>query len=969
MATADKETTHLPGVAFLVVFLYIQWSDDLRVVSAEPINQPAWAGLVDIPLNWCHTDTMQSMNQENRRFHGCVARYRIFIGCLPLDNLAGQIKSNQKINTMPCGRFEITPAFIIKDAIHKVRWAIVVPFYLHLNLTFHKFHLPMPYGKCDDKGSVEKVFIAKYTFGVNYNDEDLHLCGQRNPFSLKLAANDVLVEYSCIKPSICFGEFLLQYQVCDPVVCDHQAVRPVQLIEAYSQKHYTTVLSRPYAEQYVFFRVYSLHVVVNRMSYLKLLLAFGSAHEDKSLSITIYDGPYPSRKHAHPSSDIPDNERLINFITFQGYVQIECLRHTCEGIILEYTQEAHTFSASSWRNVDEVDFQMRMTSTDCSGVSLSTDPGIVYCMWQLQSLSDTNTLTVLFQALSLGQADAVGDQQHTVQCPLSGVTVVDERKFKKPYTTGRDTLFPEITMCTGVPFVGIDNHDVLQYDLPMREFTSTSSRIIVLIYAYGGLVNLEKINVTLLISHNNCVGLIVACPVINTNSLTEIGSFGRFNGEKTISRRKQTHCSDHRSKLALFTIRTVKADFSLVYCTTHVSPKWPTTKAIILLDIVREDVCLIMQYHPYFTPKMTLACQVNLDQTHVPKNMQYTLNSVLPWSGICARLSSMKQVTYKTYSNRSQTGEFLRLVDGNAKGITPVFIVQGFSACYSYQLKAEFVDQTCLANTLLGSDYNVHVDETLVIQDLQGAQKQQHSCQSYSIQATPTKAIFSVSVINQLTAFAVRVHRTVEFDAFSAYETAENLGRIRLKISASLNRNCPVGCKRVLLCVAYEEIATGAYVILKWTLEGIYPSVFVDQIAFGLWVLYLSFPGRFCLTDSCILYLNVLPSIQFIKENSDVFWYTNSVMPHDIFVQYNLLWTTESYTWQQAEDLCQSAGMHLASISSELEYDIVSGLLAGAGYRKAELDSSEMLINTPCRIESTLCMVYIGLQRNQVKRC
>lgn len=76
------------------------------------------------------------------------------------------------------------------------------------------------------------------------------------------------------------------------------------------------------------------------------------------------------------------------------------------------------------------------------------------------------------------------------------------------------------------------------------------------------------------------------------------------------------------------------------------------------------------------------------------------------------------------------------------------------------------------------------------------------------------------------------------------------------------------------------------------------------------------------------------------------------------FGSYTLLWTSGECTWYEAEDTCQQMGMHLASISTADEFQLVTGLLAGQGYRRA----TEARILTPCRTLYPLCIVFIGLQ-------
>lgn len=58
--------------------------------------------------------------------------------------------------------------------------------------------------------------------------------------------------------------------------------------------------------------------------------------------------------------------------------------------------------------------------------------------------------------------------------------------------------------------------------------------------------------------------------------------------------------------------------------------------------------------------------------------------------------------------------------------------------------------------------------------------------------------------------------------------------------------------------------------------------------------------------------------------------------------------------------VCMQLGMHLASISSKDEYRLVTGMLSGDGYGTESY--SETTILTPCKVEASLCMLYIGMQ-------
>lgn len=78
------------------------------------------------------------------------------------------------------------------------------------------------------------------------------------------------------------------------------------------------------------------------------------------------------------------------------------------------------------------------------------------------------------------------------------------------------------------------------------------------------------------------------------------------------------------------------------------------------------------------------------------------------------------------------------------------------------------------------------------------------------------------------------------------------------------------------------------------------------------------------------------------------------------FAESVLYWTSQEYTWYEAENVCKQTGdMHLASITNEEEYILVQGILAGD---KSAIELNATRILTPCRFGSSLCAIYIGLQ-------
>jgi hypothetical protein len=192
-------------------------------------------------------------------------------------------------------------------------------------------------------------------------------------------------------------------------------------------------------------------------------------------------------------------------------------------------------------------------------------------------------------------------------------------------------------------------------------------------------------------------------------------------------------------------------------------------------------------------------------------------------------------------------------------------------------------------------------------------------------------------------------------------------GLIHLMLTEiNTENNCSAMCQQYQLHIAYKETISEQYLLLEWNIGSQHSTpIVISQIAHRFWIVYISRPevGDSCLGQSCPLHFRSKTSIS----NADV--ETNVVAAHEQlgwhfsrsdsrFSEYHLL------SWTAANAICKSIGMQLASITTEDEYDIVKGLLWGQGYRAGKMN--EDWITTPCRVESAVCMVFLGLHLTQV---
>lgn len=189
------------------------------------------------------------------------------------------------------------------------------------------------------------------------------------------------------------------------------------------------------------------------------------------------------------------------------------------------------------------------------------------------------------------------------------------------------------------------------------------------------------------------------------------------------------------------------------------------------------------------------------------------------------------------------------------------------------------------------------------------------------------------------------------------------LGLFQLKLNVSVNAHCSTHCITFSLHLAYNEPVKYRTVVLYWQLylhDG-WQCIAIYQIpaAYTVWLVYVTQWAQFdsCDISKCStqLYASRSAAPQFLPHLVDLYYFKTHT-----YAQYVFLWTFSKYTWYEAEHSCAQLGMHLASISSKEEYELVTGMLSGHGY--GTINSKETTILTPCRTDLFICLIYIGMQ-------
>ena len=127
-------------------------------------------------------------------------------------------------------------------------------------------------------------------------------------------------------------------------------------------------------------------------------------------------------------------------------------------------------------------------------------------------------------------------------------------------------------------------------------------------------------------------------------------------------------------------------------------------------------------------------------------------------------------------------------------------------------------------------------------------------------------------------------------------------------------------------------------------------------------LLYITSLNDKCIHKMCSANIDI--QYYDTKKNHVLSIWNDGASDQTPFAEYQLLWSHGHYTWDEAEELCQElGGMHLASISSEKEYLLITRMLLGSTYHVSDTNAFYAPILTPCLMGSPLCVIYIGLKR------
>lgn len=536
----------------------------------------------------------------------CLREQQLYLHCaLPAESAYNNrpIYVNQHFFYNPCGLI-VSHLNSQQQSVKDERWAVQIHHLLHLNLTFLEFNLSSSFTDCRMPLAVESLLLR------NPNNAKLvpwiSFCGRRTPFSLVWTSNSLLVVYNSV-PGINNGYFQFHYQACKRKLTENKADIISHNLMVNNTVHFVLKISNLTPKLKVGDRAsYSLHLLGSKLRVVDLALE-AMISDRESVFIDAFEGPGSSPIHRHPSMDGLINGDWIYFVGFQCYIRIECDVMTCERSRLLYVW------AFVSRNITDVEGQagINLTTSSCSELHATR---LIHCAFQLGSRELLKyNIQIEFESIFFDGPDYLGDMDNEYNCLLAGVTVADYSRltytrFQDQEMTGfasrdkdfaLDSVMPELTTCRNIAFRDRNPHQLL-YTPPLDTFVSTSGVACIVIYIYGGYVNLSTSHVHLTISTTTCTGLTLGCYQIPSTGFLEIGS-NELHPESLLSQGKEESCPYGNMLLAFIRSNTLHS--------FRIQVTWCTTNHVTSLQVVshlgkreqKSEECLMLNLNPYPT--------------------------------------------------------------------------------------------------------------------------------------------------------------------------------------------------------------------------------------------------------------------------------------------------------------------------------------------------------------------------------
>ena len=956
-------------VGLLHLLLLMATTTVLNSNSATAARQgrkrSAWIQYIDAMYAACISKEDLGINMKLTTLFQCFHAQREYLQCIPSVHLSDKFVSIPRTSSdlqTPCGFIHLSNE---KEASLTTRqWTIAVYSQLHLNLTFLEFDLPMSYGKCDRHEGSEQLLIRP---DLSRKDS-VFLCGRHSPFSLVLRDSLALLVYRRVPSITQIGHFRMQYQVCDrtdrtPKV--HTINRASELTSGVSTRLKLTKLPI-YGNHGPKYFIYTVHLLGNRLKLLDIMFVLVDTRKEH-FSVDAFDGPGPAELHRHPTKDQALDTKWIEFSMFQAYLQITCEKYYCGSIFIKYRWTSALPYAYPVKLSRDVSITVNNKFPSCSR------DNHWYCMFSIDADTHGNVELSIQKVNFHGGSDYLGGLNKPYNCLLAGVTIADgyrsifmssDESYIKdlgdiPRDLAVNSVLPEITTCHDVP-LAVGNRVV--WGFPIDTFVSYGSTMLLVIYAYGAYVDLSKSDIKIVARPSYSAGLIVSCPFLPADGYLEIGTM-QVSGRAVISHVKPVQCPT--GNILYVTLSTTKQSalardtelFTVLVFCSH--PQLRTAAVGIYPHLSRsmKTQSFLVQINPY-AGDMDMDCHFQVNEFTVSQRLKYDLSVKVPV--ILGRIPftvMAKTLTFdlRKFGQREQlSGQYLQLQ----------FVA--FSMYISAEINASLPCPEVVRLDQSGETVKIlqhHLRQTADTAD----------CRNYMIPLWNSDQNNNNNNNNTHLIYLPKLQIMTSFDVFtkSKFKMGKlsillfnlELGNFLFIVKIHLHKKCGQHCKYITVRIVYRALVSHNIVSLRWNLvlNSRDSEVILSDMPVSGVLLYITSENDKCLQRVCSAKIDIKHGPKL--DHTMSIW-NGTTSDRTPFAEYHLLWTHGDYTWDEAEKVCQELdGMHLASISSEKEYLLITRMLLGGVYHVFDTDKRFQPILTPCLMGSPLCLIYIGLKR------
>lgn len=599
-------------------------------------------------------------------------------------------------------------------------------------------------------------------------------------------------------PGIRGGSFQLEYQVCRPGleirgadIIPHKFMvktTTVSILSLVRLHHRVNVGGRACYKVYK----HDVHLLGSRLRVLDLSL--DTLLNKKEWNLDVYEGPGPAAMHRHPDSDYLLDGEWIYFVTFQGYIRIECSVMEHKYLKFSYVWKLASDYAT-FLEMEHIEMNIPLETSWCANAYLNS---LIYCICQIQTRHAEYNLQVDFDTIFFDGPDFLSDtpETHRHRCLLAGVSVID--RFRVTLNLEQDTLMkdigdlsrdviidpvlPVLTTCYDVSFK--DSKTPIYHKQPM-EFVSASGIIFLVIYAYGAYINLDTSYVSLRVSQTSCTGLTLGCYPIPRSGFLEIGETAVFSADRRLKAKGNT-CQG--SSLLVIGITAPTAGglwVEVTFCNFSENTVISVVSQLSVGDTTRS--CLMMTLNPYATYGRSRKCALSETNSISDHPHQYATT--------VRRVQSLQCNLFETTQ--------LHFVQDDQ--YTLVAAVNPACVYVSTKVTVPCAGANSVPNFLLTDDVfltDLTLDKIMKMCTNSISVNTSHFVRIYIEQPESLWALDEFVTINS------------QWDELTSFLFNRDIGRVRMQITLSISDQYLTDCMQLSLRVAYRDLANKQLVLL-----------------------------------------------------------------------------------------------------------------------------------------------------------